>query len=100
MRRCGGWGHLLRSLLCPHQFVVIHPQITRRARWGKERLSEKSRINQVFEVAQLFTHQCTQCGIVGSFRFNLGLAERSSIIIKVRITCLVVALKGLNINMT
>ena len=77
MRRCEGWGHLLKgSLLCPHQFGVIQPQITRRTRWGKERLSEKSGINQVFEVAQLFTNWCTQCAIVNSFMFNLGLAER------------------------
>ena len=78
MRRCEGWGHLLKgSLLCPHQFGVIQPQITRRTRWGKERLSEKSGINQVFEVAQLFTHRCTQCCIVNSYGFNLVLEKRS-----------------------
>ena len=46
MRRCEGRDYLLRrGLLCSHQFVVVHPQITRRTRWGKERLREQSGIN-------------------------------------------------------
>jgi len=60
MRSCGGRGNLLRwGILCAHQFVVEHPQITRSARWGKERLREQSGINCVLEGAQLFAHRYT-----------------------------------------